>query len=378
MLPSMSIDVSRDILIQLIEYSNLAHTISRVDGDRELTYVNQAFLDGTGYARDDVIGRNCRFLQGDGTDQETVKTIRHALDHQKPLDVEILNYKKDGTPFWNRLRMAPVYDGNNMLAAFIGIQADVTDIREHQRLDQERQKLEALGRMTGNISHEIKNALQPVKLMSDVLNDWASMDGADIAQCVEILTDNVAVADRITQDVLRFSRTAGTELEKIDTDVLKDDVVRFVQNLLHSRVEFVQSLDEPPNGQDLTVNICLSHLYQILMNLVNNALYAMKDRGRLTLRWRYATLDPIAALELAVSNGPFLCIAIEDTGGGMDEKTMRSAFDPFFSTKPPGEGTGLGLSISNRIIKKWGGAIKVESKINAGTTFTLYVPITRG
>lgn len=378
MLRPMSIDVSRDILIQSIEYSTLAHTISRVDGDRELTYVNQAFLDGTGFTRDDVIGRNCRFLQGDGTDQETIKTIRQALDHLKPLDIEILNYKKDGTPFWNRLRMAPVYDGENMLAAFIGIQSDVTDIREHQRLDQERQKLEALGRMTGNISHEIKNALQPVKLMSDVLNDWKSLDEANISQCVEILTDNVAVADRITQDVLRFSRTSSTELEQINTDILKDDVVRFVQNLLHSRIELVQSLDDPPNGQNLNVEICVSHLYQVLMNLVNNALYAMRDRGRLTLRWRYTTLDPIAALELAVSNGTFLCIAIEDTGGGMTEKTMRSAFDPFFSTKPPGEGTGLGLSISNRIIKKWGGAIKVESKINASTTFTLYIPVTGG
>jgi PAS domain S-box-containing protein len=163
----MNIDIENNILIHAIEHSNLAHTISRITGDMELIYVNQAFLDQTGYERDEVLKRNCRFLQGEGTNPDTVDLIRKAIANFKSIDIEILNYKKDGTPFWNRLRMSPVYDDENNPIAFIGVQSDVTHIHEQNRIEQERQKLEALGRLTGNISHEIKNALQPVKLMAE-------------------------------------------------------------------------------------------------------------------------------------------------------------------------------------------------------------------
>ena len=371
----MNFDLPKDILIQSIEHSNLAHTISRVDGDMELTYVNQAFLDDTGYERDEVIGRNCRFLQGNGTSDETVQAIKQALSEYKRLDIEILNYKKDGTPFWNRLRMAPVYDKDKKPVAFIGIQSDVTHIREAQRLEQERQKLEALGRMTGNISHEIKNALQPVKLMAEAMQDWKNLDEENIKRCIEILTDNVQIADRITQDVLRFSRKPNTELEKTNTDDLKHDVIRFVQNLLHGQIEYIQKIEGQPDDRDVFINIRLNHLYQILINLVNNALHAMDESGQLTLLWDYEQLDSEAAIKLGLNSGTYLCIGIKDTGCGMDEKTMGSAFDPFFSTKPPNEGTGLGLSISYRIVKEWNGTITLYSEVNKGSTFKIYLPI---
>lgn len=372
---SAVLDLPKDILIQSIEHSNLAHTISSIDGDMELTYVNQAFLDTTGYARDEVVGRNCRFLQGAGTDPETVKAIRDSVAQFKSIDIEILNYKKDGTSFWNHLRMTPVYDANKKPIAYLGIQSDVTHIHEQLRFEQERQKMEALGRMTGNISHEIKNALQPVKLMADALKDWKSLDDDKIARCIEILSDNVEIADKITHDVLRFSRRSSSDLEKINTEDLRPDVIRFLQNLLHGQIDFERNIIANPNTHNVFVHIRLNHLYQILINLVNNALHAMKDHGKLTLHWGHKDISEITAYELGLNTGTYLCIGIEDNGCGMDEKTMKSAFDPFFSTKSPGEGTGLGLSISYKIVKEWNGTIHVSSKVNAGSIFTIYLPV---
>ena len=370
-------DLPKDILIQSIEHSNLAHTISSITGDMELIFVNQAFLDTTGYERDEVIGRNCRFLQGPGTDPETVKIIRQFISAFKTIDIEILNYKKDGTPFWNHLRMSPVYDENKNPIAYMGVQSDVTHIHEQLQFEQERQKMEALGRMTGNISHEIKNALQPVKLMAEVLKDWKTLGDANIARCIEILTDNVEIADKITQDVLRFSRRSSSDLEKINAEELKPDVIRFVQNLLHGNISFVQKTNvEPVDHQGMFVQLRLNHLYQILINLVNNALYAMKDHGKIILHWNFESIDSAKSLALGLQKGAYLCIAIEDSGCGMDEKTMDSAFDPFYSTKPPGEGTGLGLSISYRIVKEWNGTIGIQSKMNVGSVFTIYLPLT--
>lgn len=367
-------DLPNALLIQSIEHSNLAHTISRIDGDMELLYVNQAFFDTTGYTREESIGRNCRFLQGTGTDPDTVQKIRKALSELKPLDIEILNYKKDGTPFWNRLRMAPVYDDQNKPIAFIGIQSDITAMKEKARIDQKRQKLEALGRMTGNISHEIKNTLQPVKLMADVLKDWKNLDEAQIERCIKILNDNINLADHVVQDVLRFSRKSDNNPEKIATKILKDEVISFVRNLLHSRIDYkIETNDQTENDHHVAINI--NSLCQILMNIVNNALYAMEDKGQLTLNWDYKEIDSSSALSLGLNEGAYLCIGIKDSGCGMDEKTIRSAFDPFFSTKPPGEGTGLGLSISYRIVKEWNGTIHIESQLNAGSVFTIYLPI---
>ncbi len=243
-----------------------------------------------------------------------------------------------------------------------------------QQASQERQKLEALGRMTGNISHEIKNTLQPVKLMTDVLKDWKNLDEAQIERCLKILSDNIGLTDHVIQDVLRFSKKSEHTVEKMKVRGLQDDVLSFLKNLVHSRIEVTINIQQDLQDKYF-VKINQNSLYQILMNIVNNALHAMEDKGQLTLYWGYEQIDSSSALSLGLNEGAYLCIGIEDSGCGMDEKTIRSAFDPFFSTKPPGEGTGLGLSISYRIVKEWNGTIHIESTLNVGSIFTIYLPV---
>jgi len=97
--------------------------------DMPLIYVNPAFEQVTGYSREEAIGYNCRFLQGAGTDPKAAETIRSAISEQRGCVVEILNYRKDGTPFWNRLTIRPVYDSSGLLTHFIGVQSDVTERR---------------------------------------------------------------------------------------------------------------------------------------------------------------------------------------------------------------------------------------------------------
>jgi signal transduction histidine kinase len=112
------------------------------------------------------------------------------------------------------------------------------------------------------------------------------------------------------------------------------------------------------------------------MNLVNNAVYAMEGKGTLTLLWRHAVVDPAQARKLGLKSGHHLVVGIRDTGCGIDPKYAGEVFGPFFSTKPPGEGTGLGLSVSAQIVKAWNGALDfVSGGPNAGTTFSIYLPI---
>lgn len=101
-------------------------TIADAGGDQELRYVNEAFVEMTGYDREEALGQNCRFLQGPETDPETVREIRAAIDERRPVSVELRNYRKDGTMFWNRLEIAPVYSGASV-SHFVGIQQDITE-----------------------------------------------------------------------------------------------------------------------------------------------------------------------------------------------------------------------------------------------------------
>jgi len=366
--------LTNDVLIQSIEHSNVAHSISRIDGDGELTYVNRAFTDATGYTRAEAIGRNCRFLQGPGTDPGAVQAIRTSLADFKPIEIQILNYKKDGSPFLNHLRMTPVFDPGGKPIAYVGVQTDVTRLHEDQRLEQERRNMEALGRMAGNVSHEIKNALQPVKLMADMLKDWKSLSEEQRAKCIGILCQNVEIADGIVRDVLTYARKPGADVETIAVEDLKPEVVRFVRHQIPENVAF--EIDEAPiPARAWSVHVRRTHLFQVLMNLVNNAVYAMEGKGTLTLRWRHEAVGPAQARKLALKSGHHLVVGIRDTGCGIDPKYAGEVFGPFFSTKPPGEGTGLGLSVSAQIVKAWNGALDFVSAPQTGTTFSVYLPI---
>jgi signal transduction histidine kinase len=304
-----------------------------------------------------------------------VRAIRESVAAFASIEIEILNYRKDGTSFPNHLRMAPVYDSDGIVIAYLGVQSDVTHFYQSQRFEQERQKMEALGRMAGNVSHEIKNTLQPVKLMSDLLKDWKSLSEDKLNRCLEILTENVDIADKVAQDVLRFSRRASSELETVDASILRQDVIRFVRNLLQANTGFELNVAATTSSDHMFLRVRKNHIYQVLINLVNNALYAMNGEGKLTLLWSHESIGPARALELKLKEGTYLAIGIQDTGCGIEEKNIGEIFSPFFSTKAPGEGTGLGLSVSYRMAREWNGTLAFVSKPNVGSTFSIYIPM---
>lgn len=124
------IEVPLDLKDRALEAASDGITISDLSRpDNPLIYVNSGFEQLTGYRRDSVLGRNCRFLQGPETDRVAAETIREAIREQRECTVEILNYRRDGSPFWNRLSITPVRDGEGRVTHFIGVQSDITDRR---------------------------------------------------------------------------------------------------------------------------------------------------------------------------------------------------------------------------------------------------------
>lgn len=126
---------------------------SMTEADQPLVYVNDGFVRMTGYTSEEAVGKNCRFLQGAGTDQSTVDKIRRSIDEGKPCTVELLNYRKDGSKFWNRLSITPIKDTLNNITHYVGIQSDITELRETRaRLEVANADLERFRmRITGEL-----------------------------------------------------------------------------------------------------------------------------------------------------------------------------------------------------------------------------------
>lgn len=329
--------------------------------DHPLIYVNPAFTRTTGYTSEDVIGRNCRFLQGPDTDNAKIQALRDAISVRRSIEIELVNYHRDGTQFLNRVQLAPIINAGAGIDAYIGIQHDVTGARAAEATRREREKLEALGRLAGGLAHELNNLLQPIVSYADLMGCRLQPDDAETAEQLAVILDSARAASDITRRVLNFSRRSTADAAPAPAGERISDGVRFAQRLLPPGVTLtVEGLSD----LDVSWAVDSTELIQVLGNLFKNAADAMEGRGTLTIR--AAKLDGRVVL------------TVSDDGPGMDPAIAARAFEPFFTTKPVGVGTGLGLSAVWGLIQGWGAQISLKTAPGHGACFTIEVPVSAG
>ena len=309
--------------------------------DIPLIYVNPAFSETTGYALEDILGQNCRFLQGADTEQGYIQMLRDAIEEERSIDLELTNYKKDGSPFLNALKMAPVHNDQGHLISFIGIQNDITEQRKNEVTEIERQRLQALGQMAGGVAHQLNNLLQPViSLISLHKKDISS---EHIRQDLDIVLESARQAADVVHDVLSFSRTKPSRLVETPVGPLLKKTVEFIKTLLPTSIEIKVSIDE--NIESISANLDATQFSQVMANLMINASQAMKENGKIFV-------------EMGQNVPDFLTISILDDGPGIPSEIRTKVLEPFFTTRPDDGGTGLGLSVVYGIIKSFGGQFK--------------------
>lgn len=321
-----------------------------------LIYVNRAFCETTGFARGEALGRNCRFLQGEQTDPAAVARIRRALENREAHTAEIVNYRRCGTAFLNRLELAPVSDRSCGIDAYVGIQRDITAFRAAEASRQQREKLESLGQLAAGLAHELNNLLQPIIIYGDLL----ALRGADQPQAAEqlaTLRSCARAARDLTARVLQFTRRSTAPEAALPAAERLGEALRLAERILPPGVRLVV-VGVPDLTQPCTIPA--GELVQVFGNLFKNAADAMGGAGTLTVR---------GAVE-----GGLLRLSVSDTGPGIPPDLLGRIFDPFFTTKAPGAGTGLGLAAVWNLVRSWTGTITVESAPGRETTFTLAFP----
>src|SRR5438046_3824883 len=256
------------------------------------------------------------------------------------------------------------------LVGILGIGRDVTERVQLEQQLRQAQKMEAVGRLAGGIAHDFKNILTAITGYADLLlEDLAATDPR--RQDADEIHKAADRAAGLTRQLLAFSRQQVLQPTVLEVNTLVSDLEKMLRRLLGEDVALSTRL-APTTGR---VKADPGQLEQEIMNLAVNARDPMPNGGNLTLEAATVELDDAyAADHYPARAGPFVMLAVSDTGIGMSEETQAHMFEPFFTTKEKGKGTGLGLATVYGIIKQSDGLIWVHSEVGQGTTFKLYLP----
>jgi PAS domain S-box-containing protein len=268
----------------------------------------------------------------------------------------------------------PLHDASGAVSGGALVFHDVTAVRETERKLHQSQKLDAIGRLTGGVAHDFNNMLTVIAGTTEIL--VADLGDKPELQAVAALINQAA--DRCTeliQQLLAFARKQPLRPRNVDINGSIFDISKLLRPTLGEQIQIETVLEKA------TPAACVdpSQFANALLNLAINARDAMPNGGRLTLETASIVLDEAYASGNAdVRPGPYVMIAVSDTGSGMSADMCEKVFEPFFTTKEAGKGTGLGLSTVYGFVKQSGGHIKIYSEEGHGTTIRLYLPATRG
>jgi PAS domain S-box-containing protein len=372
-----------DALIRMltlaVDQSPAAAIITDLHGT--IQYVNQRFVQSTGYSVADALGNNPRMLKSGKTPASTYADLWRTIRGGHVWEGEILNRRKDGELYWNTVSISPVRNDAGVVSHYLGIQLDVTDRlraeadrRSLEAQFQQAQKMEAVGRLAGGVAHDFNNLLTVIMSYVELMTPSFAADDSRLEDLDQI-RQAARTAAGLTRQLLAFSRQQVIQPRLVVLEEVVGNSRKMLQRIVGEDVEVMDNLAERRS----TVMIDPGQLEQVIMNLAVNARDAMPHGGRLIIETGQVELDEsYAQTHLSTAPGRFALLAVSDTGIGMDQETQARIFEPFFTTKEVGKGTGLGLATVYGIVKQSGGFVWVYSEPGKGATFKIYLPLVTG
>jgi PAS domain S-box-containing protein len=313
---------------------------------------------------------------------EDLESFREVLDTvcmipNHSLEQEYRIVRRDGQVRWIRELVQNVSDDGGKA---ILLQAAIYDITDRKQVEEEKkelerkliqsQKMEAVGRLAGGISHDFNNILTAIIGYVDLLMMQQDLHDNHLRYLSEIRKSGERAAS-LTQQLLAYSRKQVLQPKIINLNQLITELNRLLGRLIGENIRLVNDLD--PLLGDIKADP--GQMQQVIMNLAVNARDAMPDGGELVIATRNVFLDSeYCRRNPEARQGSYVRMSIRDSGTGMDEETSKHIFEPFFTTKEVGKGTGLGLATVYGIVKQSGGSITFTSEPGRGTEFRMYLP----
>jgi PAS domain S-box-containing protein len=347
------IEETKQYLENLLENAN--DVIYTLDTEQQFTYVNGK-VETWGYRKEDLIGRPYLALL---SKRHRGRRLKSTLDigAKQVYEVEVLT--RTGEARLAMVSVSPLHGADGEILGVLGIARDMTETKKLEEQIRNSEKLASVGKLAAGVAHEINNPL------GGILNCLYNLAKGTISparreEYLASMEDGLRRVQKIVRQLLDFSQQHQPEFSLTDINHVIERVLVLTTHLLApNRIVLETAL-----GSSLPKLMIDRHMIeQVLMNLVLNAVQAMKGGG-------------VLAIRTTVEEG--ICqVTIRDTGSGIPASVLPKIFDPFFTTKGEGEGTGLGLSVSLGIIERHGGKILVESEVGSGTVFTVCLPVAR-
>ena len=344
-----------------VQTSNIV-IISNVNGVVE--YVNPYFTHVTGYEKDEVLGMKVEDFYNKHNSSEIQNNLLETLMTGRTWSGNLECTKKDGSIFWESKTISPIYNEDGDIISYISVGTDITNEIETQRQLVEAEKHSAIATLAAGVAHEFKNYLGGIiGNASFSLDAMDSEDGFELAkETLQKIIDMGEKANDVAMSLLTFSKAKPDDRNKEDLRKIILQSVSLVEKELDTlSIEVVTHFEETP-----LLEVSLSKLQQLLLNLIINAKHAISSNGVITI----ALFNKETHIE----------IRIGDSGSGINEEHLDKIFDPFYSTKGVWgkdnvSGTGMGLSICRNIAREHNGDLTVKSIPGVGSVFTISLPI---
>ena len=324
--------------------------------DNPIVYANPGFVQLTGYTVDEIVGRNCRFLQGKDQSQSEANVIRESLAAKKGCKVCLRNYKKDGSLFWNELIVSPVFSEAGELTHFVGIQNDITEVVQ---LRQQRDDF------VSTLVHDLKNPLIASNRILAMINA-SQVTPEDQSLFLHKIQESTKSMLRMIANSLDYYRSEAGPLRPVNQpfnlcQLCRNVVAEFDVDSRQRSIAVTQS-----GPESLMVLGDESLIRRVLVNLLDNALKFTETNGKISL-----------VIEQADQTGQ-AAVHVINTGAGLGEDDISCLFERFGQAQNGRQytpGTGLGLFLCRQIISAHGGSIFCQSKVGVETKFTFTLPL---
>ena len=354
---------------ELLVDSVTDYALFRLDPTGRIVSWNSGARRIKGYDAAEIIGKNfeCFYSEPDRAAGLPAAGLRTAALEGR-LETEGWRVRKDGSRFWANVIIDAIRtDGH--LVGYAKITRDITERRAAEARLRQAQKMEAVGQFTGGAAHDFNNLLMAILGSLEILRKRLPNE----ARLIALLDNAMQAAKRgssLTQRMLAFARRQELKHEAVDLAHLVNNILELLERSLGPTINIETRFPR----EVVRVRTDANQLETALLNLAINGRDAMPDGGTLTISVTQHSLA--GAHSTGLAPGPCACLAVTDTGHGMDEATIARATEPFFTTKGIGKGTGLGLSMVDGLIGQSGGKLVVQSQVGRGTTIELWFPIT--
>jgi PAS domain S-box-containing protein len=355
---------------KLIEQVAAISYIAEIGVNGQWFYVSPQIETMFGYSAEEWLSNSKDWIRHIPIDD---RPIVHAAEENsargEPFQAEYRVTRKDGNTIWVS-DTAVVVRGSDSHPVMEGLIVDITDRKMLENQLLQARKMEAVGRLAGGVAHDFNNLLTIIKGYVEMAMQRC-LDRPELHSDIRRIEDAADRAVTLVRQLLAFSRKQVLQPKILDLNAIVMNLDQLLRRLMSENIAMKTFVSKDVGA----IKADPGQIEQVIMNLVVNARDALPDGGRILIETSNVDLDSAYTRDhTVVRPGPYVLLAVTDTGIGMTADTAAHIFEPFYTTKESGRGTGLGLSTVYGIVKQSGGYIWVYSELGKGTTFKVYLP----